>query len=335
MIPCCRRCRWASSGRRSTRSCSASTTSTSTRPATASSGPTGVARRPRDRQGLRAASTAGGCTTAPRCPASRSTRTAASRPSRSCAKGFIDHSDSLGATARFGRGDVQWLTAGAGIVHCEMFPLLDTDEPNPPELFQIWLNLPAADKMVEPYFTMLWADDIPVVEFEGGSVTVIAGSDRRRQAGVAAAELVGGARRRRRRDLGPAPRRRRVVDAAADPPPRCRPHRVRLRRRHAVDRRSSARVPRPAPSCAAMPRSRCAPATPPSNASILQGRPIGEPVAQYGPFVMNTRPRSSRRSPTTSAPASAAGRGTPTIPCTAPIRRASPVIPSGLVERPE
>ena len=76
-------------------------------------------------------------------------------------QGFIDHSDSLGATARFGRGDVQWLTAGKGIVHCEMFPLLDRDGPNPCELFQIWLNLPAADKMVEPYFTMLWNEDIP------------------------------------------------------------------------------------------------------------------------------------------------------------------------------
>ena len=91
-------------------------------------------------------------------------------------KGLIDHSDSLGAMARFGRGDTQWLTAGAGIVHSEMFPLVDTVEPNTTELFQIWLNLPSTDKMVEPYFTMLWAPDIPVVEFQGGSVTVVAGS---------------------------------------------------------------------------------------------------------------------------------------------------------------
>src|SRR5215813_3618843 len=69
-------------------------------------------------------------------------------------RGYIDHSDSLGAAARFGRGDVQWLTAGGGIVHSEMFPLLDRDRPNPLELFQIWLNLPAADKMVEPHFAM-------------------------------------------------------------------------------------------------------------------------------------------------------------------------------------
>jgi redox-sensitive bicupin YhaK (pirin superfamily) len=66
-------------------------------------------------------------------------------------RGFMDHSDSLGATARFGRGDVQWMTAGSGIVHAEMFPLLDDAGRNPLELFQIWLNLPSADKMVPPH----------------------------------------------------------------------------------------------------------------------------------------------------------------------------------------
>ena len=95
-------------------------------------------------------------------------------------RGLIDHSDSLGATARFGRGDVQWLTAGRGIVHSEMFPLLERSEPNPLELFQIWLNLPAEDKLADPHFTMLWADDIPrvVATDDAGrttEVTVIAG----------------------------------------------------------------------------------------------------------------------------------------------------------------
>ncbi len=76
-------------------------------------------------------------------------------------KGFIDHADSLGAAARFGNGDVQWLTAGRGVVHSEMFPLLRTDQANPLELFQIWLNLPAAEKMAAPHFTMFWSEDIP------------------------------------------------------------------------------------------------------------------------------------------------------------------------------
>ncbi len=95
-------------------------------------------------------------------------------------RGFIDHADSLGATARFGQGDVQWMTAGKGIVHAEMFPLINRDAPNPLELFQIWLNLPRADKLVEPHFTMLWDHVIPrhtAHDAEGRStvVTVVAG----------------------------------------------------------------------------------------------------------------------------------------------------------------
>ncbi len=96
--------------------------------------------------------------------------------------GRIDHADSLGATARFGDGDTQWMTAGAGVQHCEMFPLLQRDRGNPLELFQIWLNLPAQDKMVDPYFTMLWRHDTPKLRHHGISdpsrsidITVIAG----------------------------------------------------------------------------------------------------------------------------------------------------------------
>jgi redox-sensitive bicupin YhaK (pirin superfamily) len=91
-------------------------------------------------------------------------------------RGWCDHSDSLGARARFGEGDVQWVTAGAGIVHSEMFPLLDTDGPNTLHLFQIWLNLPAGAKMVDPYFSMLWHDRLPRVDGgDGSEITVVAG----------------------------------------------------------------------------------------------------------------------------------------------------------------
>jgi len=92
-----------------------------------------------------------------------------------CKDGFIDHSDSLGAAGRFGSGDVQWMTAGKGVQHSEMFPLINEAEQNPLELFQIWLNLPKASKFVEPHFKMLWSEKIPVIveEDTDGNTTVI------------------------------------------------------------------------------------------------------------------------------------------------------------------
>ena len=74
--------------------------------------------------------------------------------------GLIDHSDSLGAAGRFGNGDVQWMTAGKGVQHSEMFPLLNKNGGNHFNFFQIWLNLPKDKKFVEPHFAMLWADQI-------------------------------------------------------------------------------------------------------------------------------------------------------------------------------
>jgi hypothetical protein len=102
-------------------------------------------------------------------------------------KGFVDHSDSHGAAGRYGAGDVQWMTAGAGLQHCEMFPLVNEDRGNPLELFQIWLNLPKSRKFCEPHFKMLWAEDVPIVKIkdENGKevqVTLVAGQLRDKMA---------------------------------------------------------------------------------------------------------------------------------------------------------
>jgi len=96
-------------------------------------------------------------------------------------EGVVDHSDSLGAAGRFMDGDVQWMTAGRGIQHSEMFPLVNEDKANPLEIFQIWLNLPKVSKMVDPHFKMLWNEDIPVIDHKDESnrtttVQVIAGN---------------------------------------------------------------------------------------------------------------------------------------------------------------
>jgi len=78
-------------------------------------------------------------------------------------EGLTDHADSLGNAGRYGHGDLQWMTAGKGIVHGEMFPLINMDKPNPLRLFQIWLNLPRASKMSPPSFVMHWHERIPTV----------------------------------------------------------------------------------------------------------------------------------------------------------------------------
>ncbi|MDP1998063.1 MAG: pirin family protein [Rhodoferax sp.] len=217
-------------------------------------------------------------------------------------KGLIDHSDSLGARARFGGGDVQWLTAGHGVVHSEMFPLLQADVDNPLELFQIWLNLPARDKMAAPYFTMLWAEQIPrqtLTDAHGLNTEVAVIAGRLQEAGAPAQaplaplapppnswaaqaeadvaiwtiRMDAGATWTLPAATGAGTRRTlyffkgNTLTVAGQP----------ISHHGALELRADAEVK--LHNTGSME----------AEFLLLQGRPIGEPVAQHGPFVMNTR----------------------------------------------
>ncbi|MEO1268712.1 MAG: pirin-like C-terminal cupin domain-containing protein [Myxococcota bacterium] len=206
--------------------------------------------------------------------------------------GLLDHSDSIGATARYGGGDVQWLTSGRGIQHAEMFPLVHQDKPNPLNLYQIWLNLPARDKMVDPHFTMLWSTHIPRIterDDQGRQVllTVMAGHYNgqrppapppnswasRPEAEVAIWTLkMAPEARFTLPSVSPGTKRSLYIHSGAG---------IRAGDRD-VPSNHRVEVDEPGPvTLQAGPQE--------TEILLLQGRPIGEPVAKRGPFVMNTQ----------------------------------------------
>lgn len=206
-------------------------------------------------------------------------------------RGFIDHSDSMGATARFGHGDCQWMTAGKGVVHSEMFPLVQREAGNHTELFQIWLNLPRADKMVDPYFTMLWSDAIPKLEVadpEGQKtlVMVYAGA----LAGAVAPEPPPNSWASRPESaigiytLQFEPGAHFNLPAAAPGVNRV----IYVFRGQSV--RVSGNKVSPGTGVQVRPDAVVSFDNGPTESEVLvlQGRPIGEPVVKHGPFVMNT-----------------------------------------------
>ena len=81
-------------------------------------------------------------------------------------EGNIMHRDTLGTEVEIKSGAVNWMTAGKGVQHSEMFPLVYEDKENPMELFQIWLNLPSKSKNVEPHFKMMWGEKIPKITYK-------------------------------------------------------------------------------------------------------------------------------------------------------------------------
>ena len=213
-------------------------------------------------------------------------------------KGLIDHSDSLGAIARFGEGDVQWLTAGKGIVHAEMFPLLNEDADNRMEMFQIWLNLPAESKMAPPHFKMFWAENIPSVvdkDSQGRAthVSVVAGKLQSIASGKATDPLApppDSWAARGAADLAIWTLRMEPGATWTLPAASKGSHRMlyffkgqsvtvgcqAVNNNGAIELQADLAVELINGDSV-------------SEFLVLQGQPIGEPVVQYGPFVMNTQ----------------------------------------------
>ena len=202
-------------------------------------------------------------------------------------KGFCDHSDSLGAAGRFGEGDVQWMTAGRGVQHSEMFPLLNEDKENPLELFQIWLNLPSTAKFVAPHFKMLWHEEIPVVVENNGRVKVIAGNYKGTKAPTPAPDSWAANEKNEVAiwNIHIEPNSTYVLPKANTQISRTlyfykgaavEIAGVKTAENHGITLDASQNVTIKTSGQAA-------------HFILLQGKPIAEPVVQHGPFVMNTQ----------------------------------------------
>ena len=227
-------------------------------------------------------------------------------------EGTCDHTDSLGAAGRYGgngrAGDLQWMTAGRGVVHGENFPLRFTDRPNTLHLFQIWLNLPAKSKMAEPCYKMTWAESMPFVQGENGAECEVAAgqlgsvraacppppdswaSEPDSDVGVFYITLpprggrfvlpaaTHGAAINRSAFVVQAPHL--GIDGATSGPSR-----ISAGGRELPEGGRATLTLRAELECEFLNEH----ASEAAHVLVLQGRPIGEPVAQQGPFVMNTQ----------------------------------------------
>ena len=202
-------------------------------------------------------------------------------------KGMVDHADSAGGAGRYGDGDLQWMTAGKGLMHSEMFPLINTDKDNPLELFQIWLNLPRKSKMAQPDYKMFWSENIPNFNKNNVYIEVLAGTlfgksspkppkdswayDPNNHVGVYNLHFNPGAEITLPKAGEGINRTLYVyegsgIDVAGKAIPDY--HAVDVEAAHDLSIKNGNNVVK---------------------VLILQGRPINEPVVQHGPFVMNSR----------------------------------------------
>ena len=86
--------------------------------------------------------------------------------------GEVEHRDSTDAGGVIGKGDVQWMTAGAGIIHEEFHSEAYSRRGGPFEMVQLWVNLPAKDKMAPAHYQSITAGQIPVVTLGQGGACV-------------------------------------------------------------------------------------------------------------------------------------------------------------------
>jgi redox-sensitive bicupin YhaK (pirin superfamily) len=195
-------------------------------------------------------------------------------------EGRMRHEDVLGNRGDLGPGDVQWMTAGRGIIHSEMPQQTEGRMRG----FQLWINLPAREKMKPAAWRDVPAEAIPTVALEGGgSLRVIAG--RIERAGTVTAGPIGGlATDPQYYDLKlpasatvelPTPPGHNaflyVYEGAAGVGEDARP--LPCRAAGLLTPGDSVRITAGATGVGLL---------------VLAGRPIGEPVVQYGPFVMNS-----------------------------------------------
>ena len=194
-------------------------------------------------------------------------------------EGHMLHEDHLGNRGDLRNGGVQWMTAGRGIIHSEM----PQQEEGVMRGFQLWLNLPAAEKMTEAGYRDIQPEEIPEIVFEGGKVKLIAGNmeiegqlhegsvaDRSTQPIYADIHLESGA-------------------SVTLPVPEG--HNAMLYLYEGTASLADRALQRSAANILGDNGDRFALTAGESGARLLliAGKPIGEPVVQYGPFVMNTR----------------------------------------------
>ncbi len=197
-------------------------------------------------------------------------------------EGEVAHGDTLGNSGTIGPGDVQWMTAGSGIIHQEMPRRSDGRLSG----FQLWVNLPAKEKMAQPAYRGLSGAEIPSVPLEhGGSVRVIAGTFDR----------VAGPVRGLSVDPTYLDIRLPSHESIELGTPRGHTAFAQVVSGSGAFDTTSGPPARPGETLLYGPgeRARIASADEPLRFLWVTGRPLGEPVAWYGPIVMN-RPEELR-----------------------------------------